>query len=162
MVTIVSDDINMGAAGEITFKAGRLPTIAGLFVMGFSVDQAQAYGEHPETKGNEIAYWSLTAEQLGLLLALAPERRLMSEPSDPDECGPDARVICAYSAGGSFGELGARLAQAPGGVAPDEATAVLYAVQRELEPTVGAPQAAERAVRAVLQIVAARTGSAGG
>jgi hypothetical protein len=81
MVNLTDDDVNMGKAGENTFGEARhvLPKIDGHWVLAFSADRAIAFGELPDAKGFEIAYWSLTPEQVELLLAKAPERRLASE-----------------------------------------------------------------------------------
>lgn len=81
MVNLTDDDVNMGSAGEITFGEARhvLPKIDGHWVLAFSADRAIAFGEVPDAKGFEIAYWSLTPEQVELLMAKAPERRLASE-----------------------------------------------------------------------------------
>jgi hypothetical protein len=158
MVNIISGDVNMGVAGEITFEAGRFPRIGGLWMISFSVDRAQAYGEHPETKGCEIAYWSLTAKQLGLLLALAPERRHDGEASEePVEmlASITKRAAEIVDVSRGFAEAGALVSQHFGFgclINPAEAAALLAAVQPALEPSLGAPAAALKAVLIAFQV----------
>jgi hypothetical protein len=160
MVTISEIDVNMGRAGEIAFEGYRLPKIDGLWVMGYSVDRAQAYGEPSAPKDSEIVFWSLSTEQLGLLLACAHERRLASEVAlEADTTEGNARRLGGrlVEDGLNFAEAGAVLSQHAGGhVDPAEAAAVLAAVRPKLERSLGVPEATTQAALAIFRIAEAR------